>query len=384
MKIRLAAAAVAAVLPITIITASADAATKPTKTTKASIPAPGKACGAKNVGVSVAGQGGVLLDCIKSGSTYTWQVSKNALVTTVPTTVAAGVVASTATTVVAKSDKWPDKIVFAPVPSENATAALAAYGPFAKALEDMLGIKVEQVAVSDYAAVVEGQLSGKVDIAAYGPFSYYVAKVAGAKIDPIAVLVNDIGLPPSYQSFLIAPGNSAATSIADVKGKKVCFVDNLSTSGYLYPTAGLKEAGLEVNRDYTAVFAGGHDKSVAAVKAGTCDLGFAFDDMVNTIAPASGIIKPGDLKVIWKSKPIPNSPFAVRTDLPASLVAKIKESVPKIDALYLQAKKYCSASNPNCGIGTAKAWVQVNESFFQPIADVCKVTQAPACFPVKK
>ncbi len=381
MKIRLAAAAVAAVLPITIITASADAATK---TTKASIPAPGKACTAKNVGVSVAGPGGVLLDCIKSGSAYTWKVSKDALVTTVPTTVATAVAASTATTVVAKSDKWPDKIVFAPVPSENASAALTAYGPFAKALEDMLGIKVEQVAVSDYAAVVEGQLSGKVDIAAYGPFSYYVAKAAGAKIDPIAVTVNDIGLPPSYQSFLVAPGNSAATSIADVKGKKVCFVDNLSTSGYLYPTAGLKEVGLEVGRDYTAVFAGGHDKSVAAVKAGTCDLGFAFDDMVNTIAPASGIIKPGDLKVIWKSRSIPNSPFAVRTDLPASLVAKIKESVPKIDALYLQAKKYCPASNPNCGIGTAKAWVQVNESFFQPIADVCKLTQAPACFPVKK
>ena len=266
-----------------------------------------------------------------------------------------------------------------------ARPALATWSPFVKALEKELGIKVEQVSVSDYAAVVEGQLSGKVDLAMYGPFSYYVAKAAGAKIDPIAVQVSDIGASPSYQSYMIAPANSSAKGIADAKGRKVCFTDNLSTSGFLYPTSGLLDVGLEAGKDYTAVFAGGHDKSVAAVKTGTCDVGFAFDDMVNKTAVTAGIIKPGDLKVIWQSNAIPNSPIAVRNELPASLVAKIKAAIPKLDTLYLQAGGFCSSANRfGCNAGGNNAWVLVNESFFQPIADVCNKTKAPACFPAKK
>ena len=366
--------------------ATANAATKNTTKPKPSVPAPGKPCAASNVGIPVAGAGSVLLDCVKVGTKYVWQVSKSALVTTTvaPTTTAAGTNSAPATTV-AKSDKWPDKIVFAPVPSENSSIALATWTPFVKALEKEIGIKVEQVSASDYAAVVEGQLSGKVDLAMYGPFSYYVAKAAGAKIDPIAVQVSDIGASPSYQSYMIAPANSTAKAITDAKGKKVCFTDNLSTSGYLYPTAGLIDAGLEIGKDYTAVYAGGHDKSVAAVKAGTCDLGFAFDDMVTKTAITAGIIKPGDVKIIWTSNAIPNSPIAIRTELPASLVAKIKATVPKLDSLYLQAGGFCSSANRfGCNAGGSNAWIQVNESFFQPIADVCNKTKAPACFPAKK
>ena len=374
-----------------LISASAQAATKTAAKTGAKpkpvVPAPGKSCAASNVGIPVAGEGSVLLDCIKSGSRYVWQVSKSALATTTlaPTTTAAVAVAAAPATTVAKSDKWPDKIVFAPVPSENSSIALATWSPFVKALEKELGIKVEQVSVSDYAAVVEGQLSGKVDLAMYGPFSYYVAKAAGAKIDPIAVQVSDIGASPSYQSYMIAPANSSAKGIADAKGRKVCFSDNLSTSGFLYPTSGLLDVGLESGKDYTAVFAGGHDKSVAAVKAGTCDVGFAFDDMVNRTAVSAGIIKPGDLKVIWQSNAIPNSPIAVRNELPTSLVAKIKAAIPKLDTLYLQAGGFCSSANRfGCNAGGSNAWVLVNESFFQPIADVCNKTKAAACFPAKK
>jgi phosphonate transport system substrate-binding protein len=145
----------------------------------------------------------------------------------------------------------------------------------------------------------------------------------------------------------------------------------------------LKEVGLDLTKDMTAVFAGGHDKSVTAVKAGTCDAGFAFDDMVNFQAIDRGLIKAGELKTIGKSKPIPNSPLAVSTALPASLVKKIKEVVPNIDTLYLQANQLCPATGA-CSLGGQNAWVVVNESFFQPIADVCKATNAPACQPAKK
>ncbi len=359
-------------------TFSANAATK--SKTKKPAPAAGKACTAKEVGTPIAGAGGVLLDCVKNGTGYKWTVSKAAVTTiAAPTTIVGASVP--ASTVAAKNDKWPDKLVFAVVPAENATATLAAWAPFKKALEKELGIPVEQVTPSDYAGVIEAQLSGKVDLAMYGPFSYYLAKKAGAKIEPIAVQVRDIGLPPSYRSYLVAKADSPINSINDVKGKKLCFVDTASTSGYLYPQLGLKEANI-ASTDYTQVLSGGHDKSVVAVKAGTCDAGFAFDDMVDKTAVDRGLIKQGEVKVIWRSKPIPNSPIAVRTELPDALVAKLKKVVPNIDSLYLEANKFCSGAS--CSLAGLNAWVPVNDSFFDPIAEVCAATNAAACNPPKK
>ncbi len=378
LRICLALATVAAFAFAPSVTA-ASKTKKPAKTTNKPKKAPvaGDACTKNQVGTPIAGANG-LLDCVASGSGYVWKTSASAAATTVAATTIANAPSTTIDT-----EKWPDKLVFAPVPSENASAALAAWTPFVKALEQELGIKVEQAATSDYAGVIEGQLNGKIDLAMYGPFSYYLARQAGAKIDAVAVTVREIGLPPSYQSYLVSKSDSPITSINDLKGKKVCFVDSASTSGYLYPFAGLKEAGLDPTKDITPVFAGGHDRSLTAVKAGTCDAGFAFDDMVNFTAIERGLIQPGELKIVWKSKPIPNSPLAVKTTLPASLVKRIKEVVPNLDALYFSNWKLCPSTGA-CNLGGLNAWVAVNDSFFQPIADVCKATQAPACVPAKK
>ena len=180
--------------------------------------------------------------------------------------------------------------------------------------------------------------------------------------------------------------DSRFKTLADLQGSTIAWIDPNSAAGYLFPRATLRKAGFDPEKFFgKQVFAGGHDKSVAAVKAGTCDVGFAFDDMVNKTAITAGIIKNGDLKVIWQSNAIPNSPIAVRNELPASLVAKIKAAIPKLDTLYLQAGGFCSSANRfGCNAGGSNAWVLVNESFFQPIADVCNKTKAAACFPAKK
>jgi phosphonate transport system substrate-binding protein len=324
------------------------------------------------------------LTCVKEGSKFVWRAAtapSTAPATTAPATTA--VAAPAVTAAAAKNQKWPDKIVFAPVPSENATQALITWGPFVKALEKEVGIKVEQVNPSDYAGVIEAQLNGKVDLAMYGPFRYYLAKTAGAKIEPLAVQVVAIGAKPSYKSYLVAPANSSIANITDLKGKKVCFVDPGSTSGYLYPLEGIKGAGL-TDKDYTAVFAGGHDRSVIAAKGGSCDAGFVYDDMFDKLLIDRGLLKSGEMKVVWRSKDIPNSPIAVRSDLPDTLVSKLKESILKIDALYLQANGLCPSTNNRCDFGGQSAWIPVTNDFFQPIVDVCKATNAAACQPAKK
>jgi ABC-type phosphate/phosphonate transport system substrate-binding protein len=100
-----------------------------------------------------------------------------------------------------------------------------------------------------------GQRAGKIDLASYGPFSYIIAKDGGVPIEPLAAPVNAPGDAPAYTSLAYVKAGSDITSLDQAKGKKVCFVDAASTSGFLVPTKGLMDVGTKA--DITPVMAGG-------------------------------------------------------------------------------------------------------------------------------
>ena len=352
----------------------------------AAAPAVGKAC-------SGIGKVSRSLTCVKKGNKTVWASMPTAVPPTTPAVPAttAAPAATTAVPALAPA-KLPTKLIFAPVPAENAVATAANWSPFVKALSDAVGIPIEQVATTDYAGVTEGVLAGKVDIAMYGPLSYYIAVQAGAKIKGAAIQTSRFGATETYQSYLFTKaGRSDINSIADVKGKKVCFGDPESTSGTLFPYLMLADANIDSQKDITNVVAGAHDKSILGVINGSCDAGFAFDAIVESPSGAASSVKPTDLKIVSKSKPIPNSPMAVRSDLPPELFKKIVEAIPTIDALYLQAKNYCPSSAPRCGPGSLspnqqQSWKPVtSDAWFEPVAAACKLPAAPSsCRPAKK
>lgn len=329
------------------------------------------------------------------GTSKKWQSPQ---ATATPTTAAAApaapatVAPPTTVSAAATEVKMPTKLVFAPVPAENAIATAANWAPFIKALSDRVGIPIEQVASTDYAGVTEGVLAGKVDIASYGPLSYYIAKEAGAKIRGVAISSANFSAPATYQAYLFTKaGRADINTVNDVRGKKVCFGDPESTSGTLYPYLMLADANLDPEKDLTKVVAGAHDKAILGVINGSCDAGFAFDTIVETPSGAASSVKGADLKIVQKSKPIPNSPIAVRTDLPPALFKKLAEAIPDIDALYLQAKGYCPSNAPKCGPGALNgtqsgSWkAQVNDDWMAPIAAACKLAGAPSsCRPARK
>jgi ABC-type phosphate/phosphonate transport system substrate-binding protein len=63
--------------------------------------------------------------------------------------------------------------------------------------------------------------------------------------------------PRAYTSLAYVKAGSEITSLDQAKGKKVCFVDAASTSGFLVPTKGLMDVGLVTKADITPVMAGG-------------------------------------------------------------------------------------------------------------------------------
>ncbi|HLL65771.1 MAG TPA: phosphate/phosphite/phosphonate ABC transporter substrate-binding protein [Micromonosporaceae bacterium] len=273
----------------------------------------------------------------------------------------------------------PDTLVFAAVPSEEATSLEQSYKSVMNLLEKETGKKITFQKATDYAAIIEGQRSGKVDIAQYGPFSYVLARNSGVQTNPIGAQVKKKGEKPGYKSYAVTRAASPISDLAGFKGKKVCFVDPNSTSGYLYPRAGLMAAGIDPDKDLTAVMAGGHDASALAVASGQCDAGFAQESMIDVTLIDKGQLKPGDLKTVWKSEVIAGSPVAVSADLDPALQQKISAAfTEKANVDYLRANGLCGEK---CQVGDGGSWgyVAVDDQVFDGVRKVCEVTRDKKC-----
>lgn len=291
---------------------------------------------------------------------------------------------------------WPETLTIGAVPSEESTSLDASFGQVISLLEEGLGVDIEFFQATDYAGIVEAQIAGSVDLAQYGPFSYIIAVTNGAEIEPVGAQISGEGVEPGYQSFGITTAeNAEIDSLEDFAGKNVCFVDPSSTSGYLYPSAGLLDVGVDPESDVTPVFAGGHDASVLSVVNGDCDAGFAYDTMVESQLIDSGDIAQGDVKIVWESEIIAGAPIAVRTELPQSMRDEIARIInTEANVGYLTDAGTCS--DPATADSTAPAvtasdlapcelpdgvwgFASVDDAFYDGVRAVCDTTQAEAC-----
>lgn len=277
---------------------------------------------------------------------------------------------------------WPEKLVMGAVPAEESTSLQESYDPLLQVLEEELGIEVEFFQATDYAGIIEGQIAGNVHLAQYGPFSYVIARNNGATIEPVGALIDGPDATPGYRSYGITRAdNDEISSLEDFAGKNVCFVDPGSTSGFLYPSAGLLEVGIDPETGVSPVFAGGHDASVISVKNGDCDAGFAFDTMVDVELIESGDIAEGEIETVWESELIAGSPLAVASDLPADLLAEIRRIVLEEANSDRLAERGICADAESCTLSDEGSWgwAEVDDAFFDGVRAVCETTQAEAC-----
>jgi len=283
---------------------------------------------------------------------------------------------------------FPETIQLAGVPSENSADLKASYEPLIKLLEKETGSTVEFVQASDYAGVVEGMIADNVDLAFFGPFAYVVAGINGAKLTPLGAVVGEKGGEPGYQSYGVAKADNASINgLADFAGKKVCFVDPGSTSGFLYPSAGLIEAGViksgaeaDISAAVTPIYAGAHDASVLGVNSGDCDAGFAEDSMVDSTLIDKGDLQPGALKTVWKSEMIAGSVFAANDSLGPEAIEKLtKIFTEKVNADALESEGFCEGDG--CLITDERAWgvVPAADSDYDGVRHVCEVTGSEKC-----
>ncbi|MCA5922566.1 phosphate/phosphite/phosphonate ABC transporter substrate-binding protein [Curtobacterium oceanosedimentum] len=271
--------------------------------------------------------------------------------------------ASTATRYAADADT----LVFGVVPDSVDTETN--YQPLMDYIAQETGKEVEYHESTDYAALIEASVAGKVDVASFSGFTYVTAKNNGAEITPISSIITAEGQEPGYYSEAIVPKGSDITAIDGFAGKKVCFVDPSSTSGYLFPSYELLQADIDPTKDVTPVFAGKHDVSVQKVAAGTeCEAGFAEDSEVE---------KSDDVEVVGRTM-VPGAPIVVSDTLPTDEKQALTTALADVTIDDIIAAGVESADSDGFR-SVFYATKPVDDEYYDLIRDICETTKSSTC-----
>jgi len=203
-----------------------------------------------------------------------------------------------------------------------------------KIIEDLTGIEITPIRVTDYNAAVEAVRANRAQIAWYGGKTYIQA-VEIANVEAFAAGVRKGDTDASYFAYFVVREDSDLKMLADVKGKKLALNSIGSTSGDLIPQVELVKAGLSVKNkdDFQNVhYAGSHDACLLAVinkHVDVCGMSSRnFDARI-----ADGTIKLDQVRIIHRSSPVPPPPLAYSKNLPLEVRNKIKVAT-------LEAHKY--------------------------------------------
>lgn len=227
----------------------------------------------------------------------------------------------------AKTDADPDTLKVALLPDESAATIIKNNQPLKDYLEKRLNKKIELVVTTDYSSMIEAMRHGRLDLAYFGPLSYVLAK---SKSDIEAFAAIEKKGSTTYQAVVIGNLAAGVNSIADIAGKNVAYGDTASTSSHLIPKSMLAEQGLWTGKDYQEHFLGAHDAVAVAVQNGHAQAGGLSRPIFESLV-ARKMISLDKVKVLGYSKPFPQYPWTMRSNLKPELKQQIKDAFVELD-----------------------------------------------------
>lgn len=202
-------------------------------------------------------------------------------------------------------------------------------------LSKEIGVKVEVMIPMSYGASVQALISNKVQVAYMDSLPYILAK----KEAPVEIIaVEKRNGRTDYDSLLVVRKDSPIKEVTELKGKKMAFTSQTSTSGYLMPLALLVQEKQvsdyqQADKYFSQIlYAGGYDKALQAVVSGQADAA-AFSDYVieGVKADLYGTKEQrNQIRILKRNSGVPTHLIAVRSDLSKQLKTKIQAALMKL------------------------------------------------------
>ena len=214
------------------------------------------------------------------------------------------------------------------MPDEAPTELQRKFTPLGDYLKKETGLDVQFTPVTDYAAVVEGLATNKIDLAWLGGFTFVQAKLrTEGQAQPIVQRAED----EKFTSRFIVPIDSPAKTLADLKGKNFAFGAPSSTSGHLMPRFFLQQAGIKPDADFkTVAFSGAHDATVAFVASGRAEGGVLNASVWDKLVEA-GNPNAAKVRVLATTPPYFDYNWTVRPGLDPAVTRKLTDAFLKLD-----------------------------------------------------
>lgn len=271
-------------------------------------------------------------------------------------------------------------IVIAFVPSGDTGKITKAGQGIADCLNKMTGLSFKIEVGTSMAASIEAMGAEKAQVGFLNTFSALLANAKypgitpalvnlrkytpGGDVDPDKDLAGQ--MEPFYKAEFIAGVDTGINSLEDVKGKKFCFVDANSTSGYVVPNILFKAAGIDPEVDFTYQFAGGHDKVAIAVYNGDCDAGVAYTDILTD--------ESADLKSTYPDIAEKVKIFAVSERIPNDGVQFIASLDPTYKAAIIQGL-HAMTDDPGGkyllkSLYSINDYIDVEPDYYQPFLQI--------------
>ncbi len=214
---------------------------------------------------------------------------------------------------------------FQPTPGDTRRA----FEPFFAHVAAALGRPYELRVTTDWAGIAVALGSGQADAAWMGPWGFVLAR-ARAGADAIATVLYEGS--PTYRAIILA---RSALPIArfpeDARGLSISFADAGSTSGWLIPHHWFMTQGIEPRTFFRYRDGASHAANVISVASGQVDLATDYDRNLAAMI-AAGRVQADQLRVVWRSDPLPNDALAVRQDLDPDVRAVLRDAALGITA----------------------------------------------------
>lgn len=224
----------------------------------------------------------------------------------------------------ARAEEEQGSLLLGLIPEENIFKQMKRYLPLGDYLGEQIGMKVRFTILSRYPHIITRFTSRGLDGAFFGIFTSVLAEETLGVI-PVARPIKLDGTTTA-RSYIFVRRDSGITTLAELKGRRGAFVDQVTATGYLYFAASLKRAGLgridQVLREFT--YTGSHDSVIYTVLSGRADVGAVKGRVLENMADRDPLVR-DELLVLDRSEALPDNTLYLRRDLPLELKIRIQQ-----------------------------------------------------------
>lgn len=257
------------------------------------------------------------------------------------------------------------------IPDQDPEVLQRLYGAVADHLAEELGVAVEYVPVTDYAAAVSLFRAGDLDMVWFGGLTGVQARL---QVDGARAIVQR-GADDDFHSVFIANAASGIGPIDDVAGlaalagTRFTYGSESSTSGRLMPQYFLGQAGVGLDDfDGPPGFSGSHDATIKLVEAGTYEAG-VLNEQVWTSRTQAGEVDVSKVQVVFRSPAYHDYHWVVRPDVAERFG---DDFVAEVTAAFVELDPADPAGAEVLELFGAEEFVEAHDADYRRIEEVAR------------